>query len=614
MTRNALPTSPCPSLPTTSAADTIVESYITNASAPRHNTDLVLVNTLRKKYPQLHLSVIPVASCNLRAFASSGKAALAPIDHEKEHFGWLYYTPSPRRIDGNEDGLSEDTQFGKYLLDYGNREFVVYLATCRDGSEGYPSFVNQYVLSSSVSATNELLLEAGRWTVALHDEVLVFDGGFWQKSRELFDSVRHAEWDNVILSSEMKDALLADVTNFFDGRSTYTSLSVPWKRGVIYYGPPGNGKTISIKAMMHTLQKRTPGIPSLYVKTLASFGGPERSVGIIFDLARRYAPCYLIFEDLDTIITPNVRSYFFNEVDGLKSNDGIFMVGSTNHLDQLDPGISKRPSRFDRKYFFSDPDSDQREQYAHFWQEKLKDNKDLAFPDALCGAIAGITGGFSFAYMQEAFVASLLAIARRKKSPTGKGEDDRLHKQYTVQRICKTMARENREVPATIDVLDRTAEHYRIRVEAHTPLDLFAKDWNDLLAALEHASISSVESNVEDVENAYVRYAELTLGGLVVVGGHPAIKSMTLQDSVDGRWTNVAGVDTFRKTLRSLETQRGNQASVLADSQAASREEKRNTDDRDGDKPDLDELVLWKEIQKQVKILREEMDEKVESG
>lgn len=52
------------------------------------------------------------------------------------------------------------------------------------------------------------------------------------------------------------------------------------------------------------------------------------------------SPCYLIFEDLDTIITDNVKSYFFNEVDGLKSNDGIFMVGSTNHLDRLDPGIS----------------------------------------------------------------------------------------------------------------------------------------------------------------------------------------------------------------------------------------------------------------------------------
>jgi AAA+ superfamily predicted ATPase len=61
---------------------------------------------------------------------------------------------------------------------------------------------------------------------------------------------------------------------------------------------------------------------------------------MIFEKARAMAPCYLIMEDLDTIVTDAVKSYFFNEVDGLKSNDGIFMVGSTNHLDRLDPGIS----------------------------------------------------------------------------------------------------------------------------------------------------------------------------------------------------------------------------------------------------------------------------------
>lgn len=47
-----------------------------------------------------------------------------------------------------------------------------------------------------------------------------------------------------------------------------------------------------------------------------------------------------MFEDLDSIVTDGVRSYFLNEVDGLENNDGIFMVGSTNHLERLDPGIS----------------------------------------------------------------------------------------------------------------------------------------------------------------------------------------------------------------------------------------------------------------------------------
>ena len=42
----------------------------------------------------------------------------------------------------------------------------------------------------------------------------------------------------------------------------------------------------------------------------------------------------------------------------------------------------------------------------------MADNKEVEFPDKLCSAIAEITDKFSFAYMQEAFVAALLAIAR----------------------------------------------------------------------------------------------------------------------------------------------------------------------------------------------------------
>lgn len=89
------------------------------------------------------------------------------------------------------------------------------------------------------------------------------------------------------------------------------------------------------------------------------------------------------------------------------------MVGSTNHLERLDPGISKRPSRFDHKFYFANPDLEERTLYMHYWQRKLDEgNAEVEMPDKLCPAIAGITKDFSFAYMQEAMTASLLVIAR----------------------------------------------------------------------------------------------------------------------------------------------------------------------------------------------------------
>jgi transitional endoplasmic reticulum ATPase len=139
--------------------------------------------------------------------------------------------------------------------------------------------------------------------------------------------------------------------------------------------------------------------------------GAKYAIRAIFSHARIMAPCLLIFEDLDSLVTDKTRSYFLNEVDGLESNDGILMIGSTNHLDALDPAISKRPSRFDRKYHFQLPGEQERIAYCQFWRRKLADNDMVDFQDELCPIIAKMTEGFSFAYLKELFVWALLAIA-----------------------------------------------------------------------------------------------------------------------------------------------------------------------------------------------------------
>lgn len=129
------------------------------------------------------------------------------------------------------------------------------------------------------------------------------------------------------------------------------------------------------------------------------------------------APCLLIFEDLDSLVADKTRSYFLNEVDGLESNDGILMIGSTNHLDRLDPAVMKRPSRFDRKYHFELPNEAERLAYCRYWHDKLAgSDKDgggeVLFPEEICPIIAQLTEGFSFAFLKELFITSLLIHAR----------------------------------------------------------------------------------------------------------------------------------------------------------------------------------------------------------
>ncbi|KAB8338961.1 hypothetical protein FH972_021901 [Carpinus fangiana] len=411
-------------LPSASRPDMTTYEYYEHSHAPRINTDTVLVESLKRQYPQLELTVVESIPCDLLSYAAStGQAKVTPIIDAKEPLSeplsWTTFAPPARRMDGAQGLVVEKLKFGKFLYAWKEHDFILYVANGRDGSNYFPAVVNQYLLGPVDGDSKSLISDCGAWALALHDEIWVFDGGMWQKDSALYKSVQKASWKDVILDESMKEALQDDVNRFFDSRERYSRLRVPWKRGAIYWGPPGNGKTVSIKATMKTLYDRKDPIPSLYVRSLSSFAGPEYSIKTIFKQARLEAPCLLIFEDLDSLIGDDVRSYLYNEMDGLQANDGVLIVGSTNHLDRLDPGMSKRPSRFDRKFEFPKPNVGERIKYAEFWQKKLRDNEEIEFPDSLCSAIAGITDGFSFAYMQEAFVASLLAIAAQEADDSG---------------------------------------------------------------------------------------------------------------------------------------------------------------------------------------------------
>ena len=106
----------------------------------------------------------------------------------------------------------------------------------------------------------------------------------------------------------------------------------------------------------------------------------------------------------------------------------IFTNKLNKIVDLLDPGIAKRPSRFDRKYLFPLPSVDERVQYCEYWRSKLKSNNKIEFPKRLTVAIAEITDKFSFAYMKEAFVAALLALRHGRNAThlryLGGGDDD----------------------------------------------------------------------------------------------------------------------------------------------------------------------------------------------
>ncbi|KAL8814978.1 MAG: hypothetical protein Q9223_005847 [Gallowayella weberi] len=386
----------------------------------RYSTDLTITNSLRFRYPDYTTTVTPDRT-GILAFAKAGQAE-AKLDTTTGDFSaWRLHNPVTDRS-GREGTMNYSVSFGKYDYKWNDYAFIVYQAAY---FQDYTVHKNTYILSKKADdaivdghskRTDELIAAASQWSVDLHNEVWVFDQEMWSKNAELWSSVQESTWEDVILDDTMKKTLVEDVEGFFDRKDDYKQFGVPWKRGIIFHGIPGNGKTISIKALMHFLSSRSKPVPTLYVKSLAGCHGPHYAIRQIFVKARETAPCLLVFEDLDSLITDQVKSFFLNEVDGLESNDGIMMIGSTNYLDRLDPGIAKRPSRFDRKYHFALPAVAERTRYCDYWRSKLSTNKSIDYPPSLSAAVAEITDGFSFAYLKESFITSLLVTVAAVRS------------------------------------------------------------------------------------------------------------------------------------------------------------------------------------------------------
>jgi hypothetical protein len=260
-----------------------------------------------------------------------------------------------------------------------------------------------WIVGKDETTVKSFFGEVSRWSTTIREEVYVFQEGFWQKDSALFKSIQSSRLESLILPPGLKDTIRNDAAGFFDSRDRYHKYNVPWKRGLMLLGPPGNGKTHMIQGLINDLKK-----PCLYVKSLKSrYENEDRSLREIFDKARKSAPCILILEDIDAMINSENRSFFLNELDGFRKNEGLLTIATTNHPEKLDPAIVDRPSRFDRKYHFELPAVAERTAYLRWWNHQL--DAALVLSEEGIHSIAENTQGFSFAYLKELALASTMA-------------------------------------------------------------------------------------------------------------------------------------------------------------------------------------------------------------
>jgi len=397
---------------------------------------------LAARFPEKALIESHSGWFNVKAYAKAGNCLLVCKEtmHSESETHWSGRELTPRYLlaltakEPSTGDVSEE--FTNAWLEVQWRDEAVDVVVV-SWLEEFRWHSHSWIVASSKELAREFLKEVCAWNATVRGEVLVFSGGCWKKEARLFRSIKNASFDNLVLRGNLKQEIFEDLKQFFASRETYEMHDIPWKRGLLFVGPPGNGKTHAVKAIINALEQ-----PCLYVKSFHHrYITDEENIHTVFDQARKSAPCILVMEDLDSLLNDGNRSFFLNELDGFAANIGVVLIATTNHPERLDPAILDRPSRFDRKYPFDLPAFAERLDYIALWNSSLQ--AALRLTEEGVTKLANVTEGFSFAYLKELFLSSMMCWINKQEE--GQMELVMLEQEKVLrEQMVSAMNRENK--------------------------------------------------------------------------------------------------------------------------------------------------------------------------
>jgi len=206
--------------------------------------------------------------------------------------------------------------------------------------------------------------------------------------RETVVEVPTTTWNDIGGLVDVKNELRELVQYPIEHPEKFEKFGMSPSRGVLFYGPPGCGKTLLAKAVANECQANFISIKGPELLTMW-FGESEANVRDVFAKARAAAPCVLFFDELDSIAQQRggssgdgggagdrVMNQLLTEMDGVGAKKNVFIIGATNRPDIIDTALM-RPGRLDQLIYIPMPDYESRLSVMKAVLRKTPVNKDV---------------------------------------------------------------------------------------------------------------------------------------------------------------------------------------------------------------------------------------------
>jgi hypothetical protein len=206
------------------------------------------------------------------------------------------------------------------------------------------------------------------------------------------------------LPDSNSDAVVKEIVKFWNKEEIFKKYGLTYKRGILLWGPPGSGKTCTIKLIIDDVVKRG-GIA-------LKFGHPSvfsEGMRMLRDIQPN-TPIVVTLEDIDTLISTFDESEIINILDGVDRIDKVAFIATTNYPEKLGARIAARPSRFDWRVKIGYPNEEARMMYLEHLFAK-DDAKNFEFEKWVSD-----TNDWSIAHLKELFVSVVILGKKYEES------------------------------------------------------------------------------------------------------------------------------------------------------------------------------------------------------